>query len=121
MNEILSKMADKKVVLSISIRELREKYGIDLDFIPNRYRLNEIFDPIVRQLQGKNGNHVANGKTKNGNNQKRKDKGKSQKYLTGTKAIQEKYKCSFEEAEKILIENKLNEESITTRKKNRKV
>ena len=110
-------MANKKLVLSISIREVREKYGINLDFIPKRYKLKEIFEPIVRQLQGKNGNHVANGKTKNG--RKRKDKGKSQKYLTGTKAIQEKYKCSFEEAEKILIENKLKEESIKTRKKNR--
>ena len=109
---------NKKLLLSISIRELREKHGIKLDLAPNRYRFEEVFDALVRQLQGKHSAHAADDNGNNGNNTKRNGRRKTnaRKYLTGTKPIQVKYKCSFEEAEKILLEQRLHEELISTRK-----
>ena len=114
-------MGDEKIILSVSKRELRERHGITLNLVPNRYRFKDVFDAIVRQLPGRqrgvaattkknNGNNGNNGKRKNGR------KNLPLRYLAGTKAIQEKYKCSFEEAEKILIEERLNESLTNSRK-----
>ena len=103
-------MGDEKIILSVSKRELRERHGITLNLVPDRYRFKDVFDAIVRQLPGRQRCVAATTKKNNGNNGKRKNGRKNlpQRYLAGTKAIQEKYKCSFEEAEKILIEEKLN-------------
>jgi len=111
-------MADEKIILSVSKRELRERHGITLNLVPNRYKFKDVFDAIVRQLPGRQRGVAATTKKNNGNNGKRKNgrKNLSQRYLAGTKAIQEKYKCSFEEAEKILIEERLNEGLTNSRK-----
>ena len=110
-------MGDEKIILSVSKRELRERHGITLNLVPDRYRFKDVFDAIVRQLPGRQRGVAAKTKKNNGNNGKRKNgrKNISQRYLAVTKAIQEKYKCSFEEAEKILIEERLNEGSTTSR------
>lgn len=110
-------MGDEKIILSVSKRELRERHGITLNLVPNRYRFKDVFDAIVRQLPGRQRGVTATTKKNNGNNGKRKNGRKNipPRYLAGTKAIQEKYKCSFEEAEKILIEERLNEGSTTSR------
>lgn len=111
-------MGDEKIILSVSKRELRERHGITLSLAPNRYRFKDVFDAIVRQLPGRQRGLAEANKKNNGNNGKRKNgrKNISQRYLAGTKAIQEKYKCSFEEAEKILIEERLNEDLTNSRK-----
>jgi len=110
-------MGDEKIILSVSKRELRERHGITLNLVPNRYKFKDVFDVIVRQLPGRKRGPAATNKKDNGNNGKRKNGRKNlpQRYLAGTKAIQEKYKCSFEEAEKILIEERLNVGSTTSR------
>ena len=110
-------MGDEKIILSVSLRELRERHGITLNLVPDRYRFKDVFDAIVRQLPGRQRGVAATTKKNNGNNGKRKNgkKNTPQRYLAGTKAIQEKYKCSFEEAEKILIEERLNAGSTTSR------
>ncbi|MFZ2070563.1 MAG: hypothetical protein WAV32_02950 [Halobacteriota archaeon] len=109
-------MDDKRLLLSISLHELHAKHGIKLDLSPKRYRFEEVFDAILRQLPRRRADVVPDekGKDTGKSNHKRPDtrRSNSQKYLTGTKAIQKKYKCSFEEAEKILIEQRLNEELI---------
>jgi len=111
-------MADEKIILSVSKRELRERHGIMLNLVPNRYKFKDVFDAIVRQLPGRQRGVAATTKKNNGNNGKRKNgrRNIAQRYLAGTKAIQEKYKCSFEEAEKILIEERLNEDLTNSRK-----
>ena len=111
-------MGDEKIILSVSKRELRERHGITLSLAPDRYRFKDVFDAIVRQLPGRQRGVAATTKKNNGNNGKRKNGRKNipQRYLAGTKAIQEKYKCSFEEAEKILIEERLNEGLTNSRK-----
>ncbi|KAF5433172.1 hypothetical protein C5S39_01985 [Candidatus Methanophagaceae archaeon] len=111
-------MGDEKIILSVSKRELRERHGITLNLVPDRYRFKDVFAAIVRQLPGRQRGLAEANKKNNGNNGKRKNgrKNISQRYLAGTKAIQEKYKCSFEEAEKILIEERLNADLTNSRK-----
>ncbi len=113
-------MGDEKILLRVSLRELRERHGITLDLTPNRYQFVDVYNALVRQLSGRHRGPAGNSKAGNGNNGKRKNgrRNTSQKYLAGAKAIQEKYKCSFEEAERILIEQKINEDSKNTTRKN---
>ncbi len=111
-------MGDEKIILSVSKRELRERHGITLNLVPDRYRFKDVFAAMVRQLPGRRRGLAEATKKNNGNNGKRKNgrKNISQRYLAGTKAIQEKYKCSFEEAEKILIEERLNADLTNSKK-----
>ena len=61
-------MGDEKILLRVSLRELRERHGITLDLTPNRYQFVDVYNALVRQLSGRHRGPAGNSKAGNGNN-----------------------------------------------------
>jgi len=88
---------DKRIIVSISIRKLREDHMVTMGLPPNVYAFKDVLRVLAQQWRRKSV-HIAKDRKIN-----------AREYAAGSKTIHKRYKCSFADAERLIIEQSFSE------------